>query len=269
MKRQLLFCFPELQRVLDAVRSRQNKIAESEHTQQQTEREQGVPDCRAALTATLRGYNPVIENVLPAIEDPQVQSLAKEIAHDLEGQEVTSEDVTNPRAALAGLLEKFRGELRSRVVTLPAGHATIVLQSWLSNMQEPTIISCFPAIIPVGRAFADKLRAGADEARKRQAESTAQAQAPRNVLGRAYASYMFIKRCYDAREGYAAVYISQPEMEQARGAVRQIEEFIKPKLESGTTADQLAANDGSRGEHLPADHRLPNWNQHAMPSSLS
>ena len=56
---------------------------------------------------------------------------------------------------------------------------------------------------------------------KRALEAT-----PTFVLGNAYISYIILKRCEQAREGYAAVYISDAEMERARTAVKRLEEKL-------------------------------------------
>jgi len=43
----------------------------------------------------------------------------------------------------------------------------------------------------------------------------------------------------EARDGYAAIYISNLEMDQARNAVRTIERTLKSKLGQNTTTDDV------------------------------
>ena len=56
------------------------------------------------------------------------------------------------------------------------------------------------------------------EEAQRQAE---RAKVPDNVLATAYASYIDVKRCYEACESYAVGYISYEEMELAKSAVHK------------------------------------------------
>ena len=59
------------------------------------------------------------------------------------------------------------------------------------------------------------------------------------VLGTAYLAYVDVKRCYEARESYAVGYITYQEMELAKNTVRQIEDAMRPKLDPGTTTDDV------------------------------
>jgi hypothetical protein len=49
---------------------------------------------------------------------------------------------------------------------------------------------------------------------------------PTYVLGNAYVSYIRLNRCEQEREGYAAVYISEAEMERAKTAVKRLEDKL-------------------------------------------
>lgn len=53
---------------------------------------------------------------------------------------------------------------------------------------------------------------------------------PDNQLLQAYISYISLRRCYDMRQGYMAMFISEPEMEAARDAVKTIEMKLGPDL---------------------------------------
>jgi hypothetical protein len=75
-------------------------------------------------------------------------------------------------------------------------------------------------------------RQRAEEEARRQREAAEGAKLRVNVLGNSYAAYVDVKRCYEARKGYSVIYISDPEMERARNAVREIEEAVKPKVDT-------------------------------------
>ena len=81
-------------------------------------------------------------------------------------------------------------------------------------------------------------------ARRKQEEEAAKERAarentPARVLTNAYRSYIVVKRCYDVRQGYLSVYISDPEMAEAGVAIRLIEKQIEPQLNSGVHLDTL------------------------------
>lgn len=80
----------------------------------------------------------------------------------------------------------------------------------------------------------------AEEAANRQREAmVAEAAKPANVLKAEYGNYIFVKRCYEVRQGYLTVYISDAEMVRAKTAISVVEEKIKPKLPPGVTTDAL------------------------------
>jgi hypothetical protein len=76
-------------------------------------------------------------------------------------------------------------------------------------------------------------------AEEQQKSREAEARKPENVLTSAYMSYIVVKRCYDVRQGYLAIYISDPEMTQAREAIHLIEKEIAPHLNSGVNVETL------------------------------
>ena len=58
------------------------------------------------------------------------------------------------------------------------------------------------------------------------------------ILGNAYVSYIVVKRCHELRQGYLSIFISDPELVQARKAIQRMEKEYAPKLEDVST-DQL------------------------------
>jgi hypothetical protein len=109
--------------------------------------------------------------------------------------------------------------------------------------------------------MARKQQADQDAAEQKQKvaqEAAAQANLPINILGTAYASYVDVKRCQEARDGYAAIYISNPEMDHAKDAVRTIEQTMKSKLDQNTTTDDVwsrVATTEGRNFHPSRDYQ--------------
>jgi len=68
-----------------------------------------------------------------------------------------------------------------------------------------------------------------------------EANKPTNVLVNAYEAYIVVKRCYEARRGYLAVHVSEPEMAHAKDAIQLIEKRLAPQLPSDTSVKQLWA----------------------------
>jgi len=81
----------------------------------------------------------------------------------------------------------------------------------------------------------------AQEQREQSEEAARQAREPQNILRLAYARYIHIKECFEAREDYLSVYISDEEMKRAKEAVTTIESKLKAALPPGITTDQLWA----------------------------
>jgi hypothetical protein len=147
-------------------------------------------------------------------------------------------DLANPPSSLGRLSEKFRQSLNAQVSTEFG-----VVSSWIANMTARQLFSCFPDLVAAVRKFKPRVEAAQQAARERQQQEAQrqqeQAARPVNVLGTAYAAYVNVKRCYEARDGYVVGYISTTEMAEARVAVRQIEKAVKPKLDPDTTADYV------------------------------
>jgi hypothetical protein len=134
----------------------------------------------------------------------------------------------------------------------------------LKKQMRDEVLTCFPAIAQVLQKASD-LRAqnaaadlASELARSQQAESKRREedvarvikdldQLPKYALRAAYAHYIFIKRCYDARQGYAMIYISDPELVRATRAISRIEEKLKPELPQGLKTDDLWSEANTSG----------------------
>jgi hypothetical protein len=106
-------------------------------------------------------------------------------------------------------------------------------------MSDQGLSVCFPDLVETLRKIQPRAVAAIQEAKVKKEGQATLAKLPRNVLGVAYAAYIDLKRCSDLREGYAAIYVSVPEMERAKDAIQQIERALKPKLDPDTTADYV------------------------------
>jgi hypothetical protein len=79
-----------------------------------------------------------------------------------------------------------------------------------------------------------------EEASRREEQRRAEeANKPENLLRSSYVNYIFLRRCYEARQGYAMIYLSDPEMARSKRAVSRIEEKLKTELPFGVTINTL------------------------------
>ena len=96
---------------------------------------------------------------------------------------------------------------------------------------------CFPELKEVFFSAQQRIRAAQEDEARQQQEDAEEIAKPENVLFRSYAKYIYLKRCYDDREGYLSVNISDPELEKARTAVSSIEQKLlqaNPGLDKDT-----------------------------------
>jgi len=90
-----------------------------------------------------------------------------------------------------------------------------------------------------------------------QARQEAEERKPNNVLATAFQNYAMVKKCYDARQGYLSVFISDAELARARKAARRLEEKLAPQLPPEHSSEQLWANAASQA---PAEWQLRDAN---------
>jgi hypothetical protein len=74
---------------------------------------------------------------------------------------------------------------------------------------------------------AETKRQEAKENEQRRRELQAKENDPNHLLTRTYYDYIVIKKCFDQRQGYLAVNISDQEMALAKTAAKGIEDFIQ------------------------------------------
>ena len=58
---------------------------------------------------------------------------------------------------------------------------------------------------------------------------------PNGLLYQAYQAIQLVQTCYDVRQGYAAIYISNAELADAKQKMKKIEAALKPKISNETT----------------------------------
>jgi hypothetical protein len=177
-----------------------------------------------------------------SLQSSKVQKLAKKIADGLEQESLTDSDITNSTSGSIRLSEKFKTSLLAQILKIRLSGSSDeqqLAENWIVGMSPRALLSCFPSFAVALRAFLPRVEAARQAAKQRQEEEVVRAKLPINVLATAYAAYIDVKRCYEAREGYLARYITDIEMEQARNAVQQIEEALKPKLDQNAKADDV------------------------------
>jgi len=76
------------------------------------------------------------------------------------------------------------------------------------------------------------------EQAKVQASQDAAKNSPNGLLYQAYQAFQIVQTCSDVRKGYAAIYVSDAELSDAKDKMRKIEKTLKPKLVSELT-DQI------------------------------
>jgi len=59
------------------------------------------------------------------------------------------------------------------------------------------------------------------------------------LLRDAFAAYILLRRCHEARQGYLAIYVSDAELQRARKAVKRIEEKFRSQIKSGLNIDRI------------------------------
>lgn len=84
---------------------------------------------------------------------------------------------------------------------------------------------------------------------KEKAEAAAAKNSPNKLLFDAYEAFQIVQACFDARKGYAAVYVNDVELTDAKEKMRKIESALKPKL-TGMTSDQLWAKAAAENDRV-------------------
>jgi len=199
-----------------------------------------IADCTEVVPPYLE--TKLARRIVLSLQSSKVQKLAKKIADGLEQESLTDSDITNSTSASTRLSEKFKTSLLAQILKIrPSGSSDEqkLTENWIVGMSPHALLSCFPSFAVALRAFLPRVEAAQQAAKQRQEEEVVRTKLPITVLATAYAAYIDVKRCYEAREGYLAVYITDMEMEQARNAVQQIEEALKPKLDQDAKADDV------------------------------
>jgi hypothetical protein len=180
------------------------------------------------------------------LQSSKLQALAKTIADALQHEPVVASDVADGPSSLRRLSEKFRHDLMTRAST-DLG----VASSWIANMTSRQLISCFPDLHTALGAFKPRVEAAQKQAQVERANREAEAKKPVNVLGNSYVQYIYVKKCWEQRAGYASVYISDPEMELARNAVKRIEQKMKPEVTGNWTTESMWQEADRRAQAMP------------------
>jgi hypothetical protein len=103
------------------------------------------------------------------------------------------------------------------------------------------------ALNSTGKGKAEELSAKVDQALKVRDQAATQAAVerrekekshPNDLLYQAYQAIQLVQTCYDVRQGYAAIYVTNTELGDAKEKMRKIEAILEPKI-IDESADQI------------------------------
>jgi hypothetical protein len=228
-------------------RDQATKDAQQKHEQllaQARRDKEAAEDARQQQQASIEFEKAQAATRLAQAEDDahrKQEQLREQAQHDREAAEATARLAEREEPKLAEAIKEAEA----------ARHAREAAERRLAEIRSRMEI----------QETARKQQADQDAAEQRQKatqEADAQAKLPINILGTAYATYVDVKRCQEAREGYLQGYISDPEMSQAKDAVLTIEQTMKSKLDQNTTTDdvwsRIATTEG-RNFHPSGDYQ--------------
>lgn len=136
------------------------------------------------------------------------------------------------------------------------GASQLALSLIALDNDHTTLRACFPDFVKLANEVKGHIEARKQEAEKRQREQERLMQTPTYVLGNSYIAFINVKRCWKHRLGYASVYISDAEMEQANIAIKRIEQKMKDGLEGNWTTDSMWQEADRRSQtNLRLDYR--------------
>lgn len=97
------------------------------------------------------------------------------------------------------------------------------------NGNRALLFVCFPelkelVLFAKQRLTPESLNSAQVAEARRQREEQINDRKPEHILVRAYAEYVYLKKCYDRRQGYLAVNLSEEELKRGRAAARAIEQ---------------------------------------------
>jgi hypothetical protein len=119
----------------------------------------------------------------------------------------------------------------------------------VENLSVDQALECFPEYQKALDAASEE-KVAEDRQRQHQLaleRAKQDAQQPSNALPIAYARYIFLKRCYEERIGYAMVYLNEIEFERARWAIKMIENLLvdrEPELDKDAAWKRAVDPDG-------------------------
>ncbi len=120
------------------------------------------------------------------------------------------------------------------------------------NMPWAGLVSCFPELSPVQSINAQAIarneelkKQEAKNAEKYRQEQQAKENEPKHLLTRTYYDYIVVRKCFEQRQGYLSVNISEQEMDRAKKAAKAIEDGIQKSSPTAKDAAWTAATSGS------------------------
>lgn len=194
----------------------------------------------------------------PAPVDPALRQAAAEAVTDFHRTSWYNSALERPEllpdAFKIHVGEKLRAVIEATGIEANPKEASLTL----SSAGPDALKACFPgyrAIAARVEGFKAREVAAANAENERRERERWE---PRFILRGAYVNYITATKCRAKREGYQAVYLSEPELEGARDAVKIVEAAVK-RVEPGldTAAVWNEANDAFKPVPMPTPAERP------------
>lgn len=264
IKRSLIGCFPNLSHALMLLANRQD-----EARTRTIAVAAGIPspppntNCGETIKMLSAGSESVSE-ILETIRAAPLKKVVKNVSGELRSRSAAialeaSKDKPADSRFVEGLNILSR-EFKAQLIPLLLKERIVMsdVAALIERMDAFQALACFVDLGPLSVELDGILRVGIAEERqlvtqqqvqaersRREAqreESAARSKIPSNLLASTYGAYMIVRRCSDARQGYSAIFISAPEMDEARAAVTKVERELKAKLAATESVDEIWKN---------------------------
>lgn len=273
----LIACFPQYKKLyVSVVEPQQNRrdLANSSPKKPETVASSG-PSEDSKASVRRPSCSPVFENELA---QGFATSVTNDLVRDFERMNWREPDLNG---AVNEIKKKIYFKMNSLLFNDPDHARTDRIMQEINNLDIPTAKMCFPQFAAAANKISAEWASLQEEREKKKAEEVAsaereqqriaarekeqqdqkareeaEAKTPRGILRHAYEDYVYLNLCQKERQGYAMVYISAPEMEDARRSVKLIEEKI---VSENKDIDKVALWDQASQIKIQLGDRYRNW----------
>jgi hypothetical protein len=128
------------------------------------------------------------------------------------------------------MLEFFHSLIleRTRQINFPLSR-DVYFRDAISTLDMATTVACFPNFklaIEENRLAREAHAAERANAERERQMAESEQRKPSNILLMAYSRYIYLRRCFEERTGYATVYLTDVEIDRARKAISGIEKVM-------------------------------------------